>query len=489
MTDVNYEAFEPIIGLEIHVQLNTKTKLFGRTRNHFGDEPNTNIDEVDTGQPGALPVLNKEAVKKAVQFGLAIHADISRFSTFDRKSYFYPDAPRNFQITQFYNPIMRGGVITCDVDGHTKHFKINRAHLEDDSGMLKHFTSFAGVDFNRAGIPLLEIVSEPMMRSPKEASAYATSVRAILHYLDASDCNMEEGSLRIDANVSVRLRGETGYRPKIEIKNMNSFHNMELALESEIRRQILAYSRQPHEKWEKVVETGTYRFDLATKQTRIMRKKESAEEYRYVYEPDLVPIVLSEEYIETIRATLPELPHERYLRYISTFKIAPDSAALLINDKFLSDFFEDALKYTKNPSSLCSWLTVEFAGRLKEKGRTLKKSGLQSKYIGKLVNMIEEGKITGKIAKLVADEMMENPHKDSEDIVRGNPDYQPLDDASALEVIVDQVLANNPQSIADFKQGKTKAFGFLVGQVMQETKGKASPPIVNELLKKKIDQF
>lgn len=489
MTDVNYEAFEPIIGLEIHVQLNTRTKLFGRAPNRFGDEPNTNIDEIDTGQPGALPMLNKEAVKKAVQFGLAIRADISRFSTFDRKSYFYPDTPRNFQITQFYHPIIRGGVITCDVDGHTKHFKVNRAHLEDDSGMLKHFSSFAGVDFNRAGIPLLEIVSEPMMRSPKEASAYATSIRAILHYLDASNCNMEEGSLRIDANVSVRLRGETGLRPKVEIKNMNSFHNMELALESEIRRQILAYSRQPHEKWEKAIIPGTYRFDVPTKQTRLMRRKESTAEYRYVYEPDLVPIVLSEEYLETIRSTLSELPHERYLRYISTFKISPDSASILINDKFLSDFFEDALNYTENPTSLCNWLTVEFAGRLKEKGLSLKQSNLQSKYVAHLVKMIDKGKITGKIAKLVADDMLENPQKDSEQIVRENPDYQPLDDVATLEAIVDQVFQKHPQSIADYKEGKTKAFGFLVGQVMQETKGKASPSIVNELLKKKLEKL
>lgn len=486
MSDVNYEMWQPVIGLEIHAQLNTRTKLFSRSPNRFGDEPNTNIDEVDTGQPGALPVLNKEAVKKAVQLGLAIDAQVARCSTFDRKSYFYPDSPKNFQITQFFHPIIVGGTIICDVEGQTKHFAVDRAHLEDDSGMLKHFSSFAGVDYNRAGVPLIEIVSKPMMHGPKDAVAYATALKAILQYLDIANCSMEEGGLRMDVNISVRPRGDQTLRPKVEIKNMNSFHNMEMAIEAEIRRQILAYSRSPHLDFAEAIQPGTYRFDLAQKKTILMRQKQAALDYRYFNEPDLVPVVLTEETIEAIRKTLPELPHQRFLRYVSDFKIAPDSAAILINDKFTSDFFEEALPIAGNPSSLCNWLIVEFSGRLKEKGISLKDSRLQSKYIGNLVQMIENKTITGKIAKLVADEMVQSPEKDSIQIVKENPNYLPVQDTAVIEPIVDRILAENPQSIADFKEGRTKALAFLVGQVMKETKGKASPDVVNALIMKKI---
>lgn len=486
MTDIHYENWEPVIGLEIHAQLNTRTKLFGRTPNRFGDEPNTNIDEVDTGQPGALPVLNEEAVKKAIQLGLALNAQVARFSTFDRKSYFYPDSPRNFQITQFYHPIIIGGTIICDVEGQTKHFAIDRAHLEDDSGMLKHFTNFAGVDFNRAGVPLIEIVSKPMMHGPKDAVAYANSLRAILQYLGVADCNMEEGGMRMDVNVSVRPRGDKTLRPKVEIKNMNSFHNMELAIEAEVRRQVQAYTRNPHASFIEAIQPGTYRFDLPAKKTILMRQKQAALDYRYFNEPDLVPIVLSESKIEEIRKTLPELPHQRYLRYISELKISPDSAAILINDKYTSDFFEAALPIAGNPTALCNWLIVEFAGRLKEKAISLKDSGLQTAHIGNLVKMIENKVITGKIAKLVADEMVASPGKDSTLIVKENPNYLPVQDSSVIEPIVDRILAENPQSIADYKQGRTKALAFLVGQVMKETKGKASPDVVNDLILKKI---
>lgn len=488
MSDVNYEAWEPVIGLEIHAQLNTKTKLFSRSLNRFGEEPNTLIDEVDTGQPGSLPILNKEAVRKAVQFGLAIKGQISPYSAFDRKSYFYPDSPRNFQITQFHHPLIRGGTLTCDVQGKTKHFQITEAHLEDDAGMLKHFTNFAGIDYNRAGAPLMEIVSEPMMHSPKDASAYAMGIRAILQYLNVADCNMEEGGFRMDVNISVRLRGEKELRPRIEIKNMNSFHNMELAIEAEVRRQIEAYSRTPHEDPTIAVQPGTYRFDFPSKKTILMRKKEAAQDYRYFHEPDLVPIMLKEEQIEEIRKTLPELPHERYLRYIADLQIPPDAASILVNDKYTSDFFEEALKMGGTPIAVCNWIIVEFSGRLKEKGITLKKSGLTSNNVGKLAALIKEGTITGKIAKLVADDMLADPEKDCEQIVKENPDYQPVQDTSLIEPIVDTVLSANAQSVADFKAGKAKAFAYLVGQVMKETRGKASPSIVNELLRKKIEE-
>jgi aspartyl-tRNA(Asn)/glutamyl-tRNA(Gln) amidotransferase subunit B len=478
--------WETTIGLEIHVQLNTKSKLFSVAPNKFGDEPNTNISDVCTGQPGSLPVLNKEAVRKAVQFGCAIKAKISPFSKFDRKSYFYPDSPRNYQITQFEYPILIGGAVTAEVNGEMKEFAVTRAHLEDDSGMLKHFTSFAGVDYNRAGVPLLEIVSEPCMHSPQEAAAYAMAVKAIMEYLDASDCNMEEGSLRIDANVSVRPEGEKGLRPKVEIKNMNSFSNMELALDAEIKRQIRAYTARPDEEHGLVIEKGTYRFDLDKKETILMRQKEEAADYRYFPDPDLVPIILTEGYIEAIRSALPELPQQRTQRYLNTLGLPQDAVTLLINNKALSDYFEEGLKICSNAKNLCNWITVEFGGRIKESGKTLREIGIQSTQIAELVNLIDQGTITGKIAKKVADDMLASPTKDVKRIVSENPDYQPLNDTAAIEALVDQVLAENPSSIADFKAGRTKAYAHLVGQVMKLCKGKASPAVVSDLLNKKL---
>ncbi len=486
MTDIVYENWEPVIGLEIHVQLNTKSKIFSPAPNHFGDEPNTNIGVVDTGQPGSLPVLNKEAVRKAVQFGLAVRAHISLISKFDRKSYFYPDSPRNFQITQFDQPIVVGGSVVAEVGGHSKHFAIHHAHLEDDAGMLKHFSSFAGVDYNRAGVPLIEIVSEPCMHSPKEAVAYAMAVKAIMQYLDASDCNMEEGSLRIDCNISVRPKNEKELRNKIEIKNLNSFNYMEMAIESEVRRQIRLYTAHPHEDPEKVIGKGTYRFDPDKKETILMRQKESADDYRYFPEPDLPPIALTEAYIEAIRAALPELPYERFKRYISEYLLPVGSAAVLINEKKLADYFEEALKVSPHPKNICNWITVEFSGRFKDSGITLLSSGIPAEHVGKLVQLIEAGTITGKIGKSVADDMVNSPMKDPEQIVKENPDYQPIQDVSTIEPLVDQVLAAHPQSIADFKAGKGRAFDFLVGQVMKLCKGKASPALVNELLNKKL---
>lgn len=475
--------WEAVIGLEIHVQLNTRSKMFSSAPNRFGDEPNTNIGVVCTGQPGSLPILNKEAVRKAVQFGCAVDAQIARFSKFDRKSYFYPDSPRNFQITQYDQPIIIGGQVVASVDGEMKAFALNRAHLEDDAGMLKHFTTFAGVDYNRAGVPLLEIVSEPCMRSAKEASAYASTIKAIMEYIDASDCNMEEGSLRIDCNVSVRRKTEQTLRNKAEIKNMNSFHNMEMAIEAEIARQIAFYTQDPHAELPK----GTYRFDLEKKEVVLMRMKEEADDYRYFPEPDLLPLVLTEEYIKKIRTSLPELPQARQLRYVAQLELSGYAAELLIKDKPLCDYFEEAMQhYAKNPKSLCNWITVEFTGRLKDQGKRIHTCGILAKDVAKLVELIDQGTITGKIAKQIADDMLLHPGKDPAIIVRENPDYQPLSDSTLIEQFVDQVLAANPQSIADYKEGRTKAYAHLVGQVMKLCKGKADPSIVNEILTKKL---
>jgi aspartyl-tRNA(Asn)/glutamyl-tRNA(Gln) amidotransferase subunit B len=486
MKKLPYELWEPVVGLEIHVQLNTKSKLFSSAPNRFGDEPNTNISVVCTGQPGALPVLNKEAVKKAVQFGLAVKANVALFSKFDRKSYFYPDSPRNFQITQFERPIVTGGSVTTFVEGELKTFQINRAHLEDDAGMLKHFTNFAGVDYNRAGAPLIEIVSEPCIHSPKEASAYASAIRAIMLYLNASDGNMEEGSLRIDANISVRPKGSTELRPRVEIKNMNSFSFLEMAVESEMKRQVALYLDNPHRTPEELIPPGTYRWDIETKSALFMRAKENSDDYRYFPEPDLAPIVLSQEYVDDIRNTLPELPHDRYNRYVSDLNLSPYSAALLIQEKELCDYFEAAMKHSLNPRQLCNWITIEFTGRLKERGQTLISHKIPPLHVAKLVHMIDNNVITGRIAKQVADDMVASPELDPETIIQQNPDYRPLSEIAEIEPIVDQILAANPQSIADYKAGREKALAFLVGQVMKLTRGKASPAVVNELILKKI---
>jgi aspartyl-tRNA(Asn)/glutamyl-tRNA(Gln) amidotransferase subunit B len=480
--DLPYDMWEPVIGLEMHVQLNTKTKIFSSAPNHFGDEPNINISSICTGQPGSLPILNKEVVRKAIQFGLAIGAEISLISTFDRKSYFYPDSPRNFQITQFENPLLRGGHIIAD----GKKFHINRAHIEDDAGMLKHFTTFAGVDYNRAGAPLIEIVSEPCIHSARDAASYAAAIRAIMLYLDASDGNMEEGSLRMDANISVRPKGEKELRPRIEIKNMNSFTFMEMAIEAEVSRQIALYLNNPHKSPLELIPPGTYRWDPELKQTVLMRKKESSDDYRYFPEPDLSPVVLTEAYIDQIRSTLPELPNDRFRRYVSDLGLTEYAASTLINEKILSDYFEESLKLCKNPRLLCNWITVEFAGRLKESGKTLLDLGIPPLHLAKLIELIDQNKITGRIAKSVADDMVARPGTDPETIVAQNPDYQPTSDIASLEPIIDQVLLDNPQSVADFKAGREKAFAFLVGAVMKLTRGKASPQVVNDLLRKKL---
>lgn len=365
-------------------------------------------------------------------------------------------------------------------------FAVNRVHLEDDAGMLKHFTTFAGVDYNRAGVPLIEIVSEPCIHTAKEAVAYCMAVKAILQYIDASDCNMEEGSLRVDANISVRPKGEQGLRNKIEIKNMNSFSNMEMAIESEIKRQIKEYTANPHVPHKEIIKQATYRWDPDKQETVMMRRKEQADDYRYFPEPDLPPVVLTEAYIEGIRSKLPELPLQRERRYVKELGLPEDNAFILVSEKVIADYFEEALKLCGNARSLCNWIIVEFAGRLKESGKNLIEHGITAPHIASLIQMIDKGTITGRIAKSVADDMVAHPEKDPQEIVKENPDYQPVSDTGELGKMVDQVLAENPSSIADFKSGREKAFAFLVGQIMKMTRGKASPQVVNDLLKEKI---
>lgn len=487
MSDIPFEDFEPVIGLEIHTQLKTKTKMFSRALNQFGAEPNTTIGLVDTAQPGTLPLINKEAVKMAVMLGCAIHSEVAEFSAFDRKSYFYPDSPRNFQITQFYHPILRGGHVEARVGNEIKKFGIREAHLEDDSGMLKHFTNFSGVDYNRAGVPLLEIVSDPCMHSPKEASAYANALRLLLIYLNLSDCNMEEGSLRMDVNISVRKKGETKLRNKVEIKNMNSFSNMEAAIEAEIRRQVRAYTKYPYKDHGEIIQSATMRYNVQKNETFEMRKKEMADDYRYFPEPDLPPLFISREEVQKVKRNLPELPGERLKRYLDVFKLSDYNAELLIFDKKLSDFFESATGCCKNPKLLCNWITVEFMGKLKEKNLTFEKSGLDPRHIASLVNMIEAKTITGKIAKTISDLMIENPGVDPQDLVKNNPDLLPISNRSEVETIIDDVLNKNGQSVQDYQNGITKAFHFLFGQTMKASKGKADPELVKEILTARLN--
>lgn len=484
---MSYGEWEAVVGLEIHAQLNTQTKLFSSAPNSFGDEPNTNITVVCTGQPGSLPILNEQAVKKAIQWGLSIGAKIAPVSRFDRKSYFYPDSPRNFQITQFDHPIVIGGTITCMVDGEEKTLTLDHTHLEDDAGNCRHFNDFAGVDYNRAGVPLIEIVSKPCINtSPKEVTAYAKMIRAILQYIDASDCNMDEGSLRVDVNVSVRKKGEENLRTKVEIKNMNSFHFIEMAIDAEVKRQIDIYTKNADKDPKLLIPQATFRWDPESKISRLMRLKEDAEDYRYFPEPDLPPIILSEAYIEEVSKGMPELPFEREKRYVEKLGLTRDQAITLTSEKKLADFFEEASATCSNAKSLCNWIIVEFQGRFKDNKVSLYDSNISPENVAKLVNMIDSNVITGKIAKVVADEMIHQNGKDCEEIVKENPDLQPMKDTQQIEQYVDQVLLENAQSVEDYKNGKQKAFGFLVGQVMKVSKGKAPPALVNELLKKKL---
>lgn len=478
------KAWQAVIGLEVHVELKTESKLFSVAPNRFGDAPNTNITEVCSGQPGALPVLNEEAIFKAILFGAAINAEIATKSSFDRKSYFYPDSPRNFQITQFYEPIIKGGHVQCDVEGETKEFAIDHAHLEDDAGMLKHYPGYALVDYNRAGVPLLEIVSKPCMHSPKQAAAYASSIRAIMLYLGASDCNMEEGSMRMDANVSVRLEGEENLRTKTEIKNLNSFSNMEKALEAEIKRQVRCYSQDPAKDPAKVIQQATYRWDAEKKENQLMRRKESSDDYRYFPEPDLPDLLVESALIKKAQASIPELPFAKEKRYIKDFGLKAESAKQISLDKLLADFFEEGLEHCKDPIALSNWILVEFAGRLE--GKTVYESGLRASNIADLVNLIDQKTITGKIAKKVADEMLLSPQKSCKEIIASKPEYQPLNDRAAIEKIVDEVLAENPKLLQDYKDGKEKVWGFFVGQAMKKSRGKAAPDLLQNILEEKI---
>lgn len=479
--------YEAVIGLEVHTELQTKTKIFCSCRTSFGADPNTNVCPVCLGLPGVLPVLNKKVLEYAVRAGLALNCEISRFSKFDRKNYYYPDLPKNFQTSQFDLPICEHGYLDVEVGGEKRRIRITRAHMEEDAGKLVHHgtsitdSDYSLVDYNRTGTPLLEIVSEPDMRSAKEAVAYMEKMRAILQYVGISDCRMEEGSLRCDANVSVRPVGQKELGTKTEIKNINSFKGVERAIEYEAMRQA-----ELLEDGGKVVqETRTW--DEKEGVTKSMRTKEEANDYRYFPEPDLVPFTVSDEYIENIRKSLPELPDARKERYMKEFGLSSEDAVFMTNDKATADYFEAAVDAGADPKACVNWLMGEFASQLSTDGIEIAKAPVSAENLAALLKLISKGTISGKIAKKVFATMWKeggNP----EEIVKAQGLVQ-ISDTAELSKLVDEVVGKNPKAVEDFKAGKKKAVGALVGQIMKATKGKANPRVINELLNKKLQSL
>lgn len=479
--------YEAVIGLEVHTELQTTTKIFCGCKTSFGAEPNTNVCPVCLGLPGVLPVLNKRVLEFAVRAGLALNCEISRFSKFDRKNYYYPDLPKNFQTSQFDLPICERGHLDIEVNGEKKQIRITRAHMEEDAGKLVHHgtsitdSDYSLVDYNRTGTPLLEIVTEPDMRSAKEAVAYLEKMRAILQYIGISDCRMEEGSLRCDANVSVRPVGQKELGTKAEIKNINSFKGVEKAIEYEALRQA-----EILEDGGKIIQE-TRAWDEKEGVTKSMRTKEEANDYRYFPEPDLAPFTVSEEYIEDIRKTLPELPDERRERYIANFGLSSTDAQYMTNDKDTSDYFEKVVAAGADPKASVNWIMGEFASQLSNAGIEIAKAPVTPENLAKLLALIAKGTISGKIAKKVFAEMWKDG-ADPEEIVKAQGLVQ-ISDTGALKELVVKVIANNPKAVEDFKAGKKKAVGALVGQIMKETKGKANPKVINELLNDELKKL
>ena len=476
--------YEAVIGLEVHTELHTATKIFCNCKTSFGADPNTNVCPVCLGLPGVLPVLNKKVLEFAVRAGLALNCEISRFSKFDRKNYYYPDLPKNFQTSQFDLPICEHGYLDVEVDGEVSRIRITRAHMEEDAGKLVHHGSsittadYSLVDYNRTGTPLLEIVSEPDMRSAKQAVAYMEKMRAILQYCGISDCRMEEGSLRCDANVSVRPVGQKELGTKTEIKNINSFKGVERAIEYEALRQA------------EILEAGgtikqeTRTWDENEGVTKSMRSKEEANDYRYFPEPDLVPFTVSDEYIENIRKTLPELPDARKARYMESYGLSAYDATYVTSDKDRADFFEAMVKAGADAKEACNWLMGELAGMLSENGLEIKDSKVTPEAMAELLKLITKGTISGKIAKKIFPEMWETG-KSAETIVKEQGLVQ-ISDTGALEAMVDEAIAENPKAVADFKSGNKKAMGAMIGQIMKKSHGKANPRMVSGILIKKL---
>ena len=468
--------YEKVIGLEVHAELSTKTKIFCSCSNEFGADPNTNVCPICMAMPGTLPVLNEKVVEYAVKAGLATNCEISRNSKNDRKNYFYPDTPKAYQISQFDKPLCEHGYIEIEDDeGNPKKIGITRIHIEEDAGKLNHNEFGAGslVDLNRAGVPLIEIVSEPDLRSSGEVDRYLKKLKSILEYIEVSDCKMQEGSLRADVNVSVRKMGAKEFGTRTETKNMNSFRAITREIDYEAERQIEVLEAGGK------IEQETLRWDDISGKTFSMRDKEDAQDYRYFPEPDLVAIRLSDEYIENIKKNLPEMPESRRERYKSEFKLSEKDARMLTSSKYLSNMFEAAEAICKNPKGVANWLLSDVSRILNEKELEPDSIPFTAEELAKLVELIDKGTISSAIGKKVVEELFENP-KDPEEIIKEKGWIQ-ISDEGAIKEVVQKVLANNPQSIADYKAGKDRALGFLVGQAMKETKGKANPQMLNKM--------
>lgn len=470
--------FETVIGLEVHVELKTDSKIFSSSPNRFGAEPNTNTSVIDLGYPGVLPVLNRKVVDYGMKAAMAINCQVATHTKFDRKNYFYPDNPKAYQISQFDKPIGEHGWIEIEVDGYKKKIGITRIHLEEDAGKLNHGKGFSLCDYNRQGTPLVEIVSEPDIRTPNEAYAYLEKLKSIIQYTGVSDCKMEEGSLRCDANISIRPVGQEEFGTKTELKNLNSFNFVRKGLEYEEKRQrqvILSGG---------VIEQETRRFDEATGTTILMRVKEGSDDYRYFPEPDLLDLYIDEEWKARVRAEIPELPDARQTRYIEELGLPSYDAAVLTVTKEMADFFEATVNAGADPKQASNWLMGEVSGYLNAEQKELEDVALTPEGLAGMIKLIENGTISSKIAKTVFKELIENGG-DAEQIVKEKGLVQ-ISDEGALLRIVTEVLDNNPQSIEDYKNGKNKAIGFLVGQLMKATKGQANPQVVNKLLQEEI---
>ncbi len=474
--------FEAVIGLEVHAQLKTESKIFCGCSTAFGAPPNNHTCPICLGMPGVLPVLNKKVVDYAIRMALATDCTIAPYSRFARKNYFYPDLPKGYQISQFELPIAEHGHVNVDTDQGRKRIGITRIHMEEDAGKLTHDTHrpISRVDLNRTGTPLIEIVSEPDMRNPLEASAYLRQIHSILRYLDICDGNMEEGSFRCDANISVRPRGQEEFGTRAEIKNMNSFRNVERAIAYEIDRQSA------------LVEDGgtviqeTRLWDVDKNQTFSMRGKEEAHDYRYFPDPDLVPLVIDEEWIEETRKILPELPEARLARFLDQYGLSQDDAVFLTSSKDIADYYEACVEAFSDPKQVCNWVTGSLAAFLNAKGISITDSPISAQRLAALLKLIKDGIISGKIAKTVF-EYMQADDRNPEAIVKEKGLVQ-VTDTGAIDSIVQEVLDASPDEVAAYQGGKKKLMGFFVGQVMKKSRGKANPGTVNQLLKEKLDK-
>jgi aspartyl-tRNA(Asn)/glutamyl-tRNA(Gln) amidotransferase subunit B len=473
--------FETVIGLEVHVELKTKSKIFSSSPNAFGAEPNSNTSVIDLGYPGVLPVLNKQAVDYAMRAAMALNCEVATETKFDRKNYFYPDNPKAYQISQFDKPIGENGWIDIEVNGETKRIGITRLHLEEDAGKLTHTSEgYSLCDYNRQGTPLVEIVSEPDIRTPEEAYAYLEKLKSIIQYTGVSDVKMEEGSLRCDANISLRPVGQEEFGTKTELKNLNSFAFVQKGLEYEEKRQAEVLNAGG------VIDQETRRYDEATKTTLLMRVKEGSDDYRYFPEPDLVELYIDDEWKARVRAEIPELPDARKKRYVEDLGLPAYDAAVLTMSKEMADFFEAAVEAGADAKQASNWIMGDVSAYLNAESKSLQDVALTAEGLAGMIKLIADGTISTKIAKTVFKELIENGG-DAEAIVKEKGLVQ-ISDEGALTEIIGKIIDANPQSVEDFKGGKGKAIGFLVGQVMKETKGQANPQLVNKILAEELNK-